>query len=148
LHRDGYPHFHVLLVGPGIAKREILGFIRHIWSEVHQLGNIDIKVIKNLKHSVNYLLKYLVKDPQRIDDNKKLFTSSKDALEKTVKKDWLATKFTMGDCFKENDIIHTKEIDISGLSAEEMAIVIEENLGFFDCIQSHDLLDIFYPEKK
>lgn len=60
--RDGYPHFHVLLLGPDANKRGLLEFIRQYWVEVYSMGNVDIQWMKKgLGGGLNYAIKYLTK---------------------------------------------------------------------------------------
>ncbi len=40
-HGDGFPHFHVLLVGPGIAPKAVLQTIRDLWVDKYGMGNVD-----------------------------------------------------------------------------------------------------------
>ena len=61
-HKDGFPHFHVLIVGHAIAPKEVLGHIRSLWTEKYGMGNIDLQVLrKGLGAGVNYIMKYLTK---------------------------------------------------------------------------------------
>ena len=60
--RDGYPHFHVLLLGPDANKRGLLEFIRQYWVGVYSMGNVDIQSMKKgLGGGLNYAIKYLTK---------------------------------------------------------------------------------------
>lgn len=60
--RDGYPHFHVILVGPDANKRGLLEFCRKYWTDEYQMGNVDIaKMDRGIGGALNYAVKYLTK---------------------------------------------------------------------------------------
>lgn len=88
--QDGYPHFHVLLVGKAIAPITVLSFIERLWRSKYRLGFIRINCadesIKDYIHAIRYITKYMTKDLRPIASGKRLFTASKGALEKIVKK--------------------------------------------------------------
>lgn len=58
---DGYPHIHMLLLGPEIADRTILQFIRDQWTARYEMGNVDIQLVKNVAGAGSYVVKYLSK---------------------------------------------------------------------------------------
>lgn len=47
--RDGYPHYHILMVGEAIASKEVLPFIRGLWCKRYGMGNVDIKYCQEIK---------------------------------------------------------------------------------------------------
>lgn len=94
--RDGYPHYHVLLVGKGIESKNILNSIRELWCYKYGLGNIDLKLITSIKHGINYITKYMLKSEGVFMKKGHKFSASKDALQKKQKVTWLEKKFYMG----------------------------------------------------
>lgn len=61
LQPSGYPHIHLLALGPGIAGKDILDFVRQEWSVSMGMGNVDIQVVRTPRGVANYLVKYLTK---------------------------------------------------------------------------------------
>lgn len=61
LQPSGYAHLHVILLGSGIAGREILDIIRAFWCGKLHMGNIDLTVVQNLNHAAHYVTKYISK---------------------------------------------------------------------------------------
>lgn len=55
-------HFHMLLIGPGIASRDILDFVRGLWTVRYGMGNVDVQLVRSLHGAVHYVTKYLSKD--------------------------------------------------------------------------------------
>ena len=94
--RDGYPHYHVLLVGAGIANKNILSKIRNLWVSKYGMGNIDLKPVTSLEHAVRYITKYMLKSEGVFMKNGKKYTASKDALQPITKRTWMEKKFYMG----------------------------------------------------
>jgi hypothetical protein len=91
--RDGYPHFHVLLSGQNIARKEVLEYIETMWQDEYGLGFVRLNVITNdLLHGIRYATKYLTKrgtvktDRLNIKRHARLFSSSRGALQKREKK--------------------------------------------------------------
>ena len=94
--RDGYPHFHILLIGSAITPKDILEYIRRLWCEKYQMGFVwatAAREIKSFKHAVRYATKYLTKSdikkkPGRYNIKKgaRLFSASRGALQKMAKK--------------------------------------------------------------
>lgn len=96
-HKDGFPHYHVLLVGNAIAGKEVLGTIRRLWCDTYKMGNVDLKVLKSGKHGVRYITKYLTKSLGRYP-NKRKFSPSKGALVPTEKPgEWIYKKIRWGE---------------------------------------------------
>lgn len=94
--RDGYPHFHIILCGGVIAPKDILGNIRHLWTELYGMGNVDIQKKKSSspKDMVKYALKYIAKNPPELPKGKRLYSSSRGALCPVVKhnKKWILSR--------------------------------------------------------
>lgn len=64
LQRDGFPHWHVILVGDAIAPKDVLPMIERYWRDRCGLGFVKINRLKgedNIKRAVGYVLKYLFK---------------------------------------------------------------------------------------
>lgn len=59
--RDGYPHYHLLLLGPEIADKSILPFMVGLWTEKYGMGNADVEVVRNPKSMGWYISKYVSK---------------------------------------------------------------------------------------
>jgi hypothetical protein len=90
--KDGYPHFHILLVGRSIADKEILQYIENLWRDHYKMGFVRLNVITNdLKHGIRYATKYLTKKENQkgrpnIRRYARLFTASRGALEPMPKR--------------------------------------------------------------
>lgn len=97
--RDGFPHFHVLLAGEGIRRKEILLEIVKLWNGLYGLGFIKINALKHItsiEKAVKYVLKYLFKEPMKLEARKRLYAASKNALAKNQKKTtWSSVVFRM-----------------------------------------------------
>lgn len=91
LHKDGYPHFHVLLAGKNVIPKELLSDIEWSWQEVSEMGFVKINTglkkqgFNDVKHAINYMLKYISKNIQKVGKNKRIFTASRGALLKIDK---------------------------------------------------------------
>lgn len=92
----GWPHFHVLLVGDGIARKEFLEDIENLWRNLYGMGFVWLKQIKNFTHAIRYITKYLTKDIEPVGFNKRVFTASKGALVPIQKRSWYLKDFKMG----------------------------------------------------
>lgn len=81
-HKDGFPHFHVLLVGRTIVPKGILADFRRTWTDLHGMGNVDIQKnrLGSPMKAVRYLLKYLTKTPADLPKGKRVYTASRGAL--------------------------------------------------------------------
>lgn len=81
--RDGYPHFHVIMVGRAVVDRSVYWFIRRLWNEKYGQGFVDVqwRDVKNIKHAVLYVTKYLTKCPVPMRKYMRVFTNSRSALE-------------------------------------------------------------------
>lgn len=93
LHEDGFPHFHVLLVGDSVAPFSIRSDIKRLWEQNYGMGFANIKWLdKGAKYAVHYVTKYLTKAQQPIRRFARFFTSSRDALApvQRYKPFWLA----------------------------------------------------------
>lgn len=98
LHQDGWPHFHVMLVGKTIVPKEIHEHIRHFWCDVNGMGFIRLNCIdfKDGKHATNYMLKYITKNIQKVGKGKRVFTASVGALVKLIKPEWQSVMVYLG----------------------------------------------------
>jgi hypothetical protein len=57
--KRGWPHIHILLVAPRVAKR----WLSHQWLELTGCYIVDIQQVSSVSHAARYLAKYLAKDP-------------------------------------------------------------------------------------
>jgi len=95
-HKDGWPHFHVLLVGNAIAGREVHAEISRLWRDVYGLGFIKLNEVKNFEHAVRYITKYLTKDLAPIGKGKRVYSASKGALVPAVRRTWYHSRVWLG----------------------------------------------------
>lgn len=86
LHEDGYPHYHVLLVGEAIAPAKILSHITRLWRS-YGLGFVKLNVLRSdgrfdgtVKGAVKYILKYLFKKPAELEGKCRRYSAAKGAL--------------------------------------------------------------------
>lgn len=110
LHKDGWPHFHVMLVGETIVPKSIQDHIRHYWQDQNGMGFIRLNCIdfKDGKHATNYMLKYITKNIQKVGKGKRIFTASVGALVKRIRREWSSVLVYLGslDPTTENTIIY------------------------------------------
>lgn len=66
LQPSGYPHIHVLILGPGIASKGVLEWVRGVWCGKYGMGNIDIQVVKQVEGVAHYMAKYLSKQKEGV----------------------------------------------------------------------------------
>ena len=94
---DGYPHFHVVLVGDAISRKEILRDIERLWRFKYGMGFVKLNVVTNsLEHAIRYIMKYLSKNPVSMGKHKRIFTASRGALAPVTKSVWLKKEFYYG----------------------------------------------------
>ena len=112
--QDGYPHYHILLVGKNIASKQILNQIEDLWRFRYGMGFVRLNVVtRSLMHGIRYLTKYLTKSadfkvPLR---GMRLFTASRGALEPIEKKEWIMKKIKIGFCRREDDEVREYDLD-------------------------------------
>lgn len=58
--KAGWPHAHMLLKAPKVAKR----WLSQNWRELTGSYIVDIQQVSSMQHAARYLAKYLAKDPQ------------------------------------------------------------------------------------
>ena len=64
LHADGFPHFHMLLIGaPFIAQKKIAEQWARLLGQAHAI--VDIRKVKGDEHAVRYVTKYLLKQSEK-----------------------------------------------------------------------------------
>lgn len=64
LQRDGFPHWHIIMVGDGIAPKYTLRMIEDYWRGSCGLGFVKLNRLRgdqDIKRAVGYVLKYLFK---------------------------------------------------------------------------------------
>lgn len=86
LHEDGYPHYHILLVGEAIAPAKILAHIRKLWRR-YGLGFVKLNMLRSdgrydgtVNCAVKYILKYLFKKPADLGGRCRRYSAAKGAL--------------------------------------------------------------------
>lgn len=84
-HKDGFPHFHVLFVGPQITGKGFYRHIENVWRSNYQMGFVWVKTVYNVEHGVNYMCKYLTKSLEPIKQYQRLFSASRGALAPSIK---------------------------------------------------------------
>jgi hypothetical protein len=97
-HQDGVPHYHILFVGNACIPRHFLGAMEKLWQQHYGFGWVKLNRIRwaDRRHAINYILKYLTKNPKKPGFRKRLFTVSKGSLEPTHKKQWEITQIILG----------------------------------------------------
>lgn len=134
LHKSGYPHLHVLLVGINIAPTNILGMIKKLWRKKYGMGYVKLNARKEsqtLKGAINYITKYMTKCTEFGNDfaGVRLFTASRGALERTIKQEhhWLAYKMQFGVSNENDEIAHVwefaEDVQMEDIPAEHRYIV-------------------------
>jgi len=115
-HKDGFPHFHVVMIGENIAKKDILDEIKELWCLKYGLGYVKMNIITNSPvHAIRYITKYLTKGVESMGKGKKIFTASRGALEKKKKFDWLDKRVFIG-CVRDGEngvVVEEHEVDMS-----------------------------------
>jgi len=98
--QDGYPHYHVLIAGRGIAPRYVLRMIEDAWRAEYGMGFVKLHKIYDVERAIKYVLKYLFKEPA-IYDELRLFSSSRGSLQpKTPSEyEWTHLKYVFG-CYR------------------------------------------------
>lgn len=69
--KQGEPHLHILFRGPYIPQQ----WLSEVMSELAQSPIVDIRAIKNLKHVVRYVAKYVTKKPAQFGTAKRYWLS-------------------------------------------------------------------------
>jgi hypothetical protein len=111
--RDGYPHFHVLFAGSAIVPVGLLFDIKWSWENQSHMGFVKLNSklkktgFNNVKHAINYMLKYITKEIIKIGKNKRIFTCSRGALLKVDKLQYRSMLVYLGsvypnDCSVDN----------------------------------------------
>lgn len=81
--RDGYPHFHILCIGPSANDPDFLKMLRYYWTKKYGMGSsLNVQVIKygpraGLKYIMKYLTKYTSSVLEFLPKNCRLVTWSK-----------------------------------------------------------------------
>lgn len=105
-HSDGVPHFHVLFAGKAVAPKSFADTLARLWKK-YGLGFVKINLIKDhkgrpcrgfqdLKHAINYLLKYITKGITSAGKWKRVFTCSQKTLMPLEKGEWDRMEIVMG----------------------------------------------------
>lgn len=118
LHKDGWPHFHVLLVGDNIAPKSLLPSIQALWCTKYGLGYVKLNKVdfNSAKHAINYMLKYITKDIKKVAPYKRIFTASVGAMLKTIKTEWQKIRVHMG-------FVQDRGIMEYSIDGQKMAII-------------------------
>jgi len=150
---DGYPHFHVLVIGSSVIPKNILESVRRIWTYNYGLGNVDIRIPKwGHKGAVRYVMKYL-SDPRKrmmaLPLNTKRYTSSHGLLMSVKKKeDGRFTWYEMGFIEEfDGKITGYREIWVTADERQFYKVNEEKNLkelcDWFDTQCGHYQLPMF-----
>lgn len=88
---DGYPHYHVLMVGDNIAPKSVLDKIDYLWRTKYKMGFVRINAIKGIKKTISYVIKYITKGKEiNLVYKMRTYSGSRGILEKVpIKKKWL-----------------------------------------------------------
>lgn len=81
---DGYPHIHLLLMGPGIAGKWIMRFINDVWTCLG-MGRSSVEMVRDVGGVGRYLAKYLSKEKSKADQKGKRVWSISRRLRAMVK---------------------------------------------------------------
>lgn len=73
----GWAHIHLLVMGGDCWKKDILPFVRSLWTDRYGLGNVDVRIVENSKHAAWYITKYVTKGLESGAKSKKCFSMSK-----------------------------------------------------------------------
>lgn len=116
--KDGYVHFHVLLVGDAVRPKRILESIRRLWSYKYFgcFANVDIRTVKDFQHSVRYVTKYMLKKEYQMQPTFGVWWSaSRGALNAVWKpiRDGLPTFFSMSSKSTERTVVIDSDEKIS-----------------------------------
>jgi len=108
--QNGYPHYHVLMVGHAIATKTIYKSIENLWIKKYHMGFFWLDVLKyGLGGGINYVMKYLTKEIKQIKPNSRIFTASKGALMKKDKKKWIRSEIYIGTVRGEGENVRVYE---------------------------------------
>lgn len=98
---DGYPHYHVLLVGEAIAPKQVLDDIERVWCREAGLGFVKINQVKaaggdngGIASAIKYCLKYLFKASPTFKRTRR-YTSSRGGIEPPYASDRVWWRLTM-----------------------------------------------------
>jgi len=114
-HKDGVPHLHLLLVGKAIVPKSFRGSLEKLWQK-YGMGFVKVNTIKDktgrsiqyfndVKHAVNYMLKYLTKDITKPGRYKRIFSCSQETLLKIEKKEWEVMQIIFGSFDDQGNIV-------------------------------------------
>lgn len=138
--QDGFPHFHVLLVGKNIVPKTILEKVKKLWCIKYHMGFIwvtsESQKIKSIRHAIRYITKYMSKGVTIIRKKSRIFTASRGALMAINKplKNWIEKRVYIGRSTTEGVI----ETDITDKKSFEVRQMLKEALSksyalsFFD----------------
>jgi hypothetical protein len=117
--QDGFPHFHVLLVGHGIRRKEILQEIVKLWSGIYGLGFIKLNALKRgeghgIENAIKYVLKYLFKGPYQGEKVRmRVYATSKGAMAK-----WEKMSLWFNATFRANTSVEFVVRNILGMEVD------------------------------
>lgn len=120
-HKDGVPHFHILLVGNAVIPKSLLSSVERLWCERYGMGFVKLNTPKektgktyfnDAKHAINYMLKYITKDMVSAGRYKRVFSASRGSLVRLQKRKWEKMEIYMGRV--DDNGIHEEKIEIDG----------------------------------
>lgn len=149
LHKDGVPHFHVLLAGKNIVPIDLLSHIENLWRFKYGFGFVKLNTpykatgkhhFNNAKHAVNYMLKYITKDVLSAGKYKRVFSASRDALLKKIKGQLKMYHIVFG------------HIDDKGIKEETLYFTDQDTLtpaeiATIETMMKRRMQDLFTPER-
>ena len=116
-HRDGFPHFHIILVGDAIRPISVLPYIEALWRGKYKMGFVKMNVSKNPFndgiHAIRYITKYMTKDLNNMGKNKRIFTASQGALMPRGKRDTYKSEIVIGTVLTDENggtYVHEEKI--------------------------------------
>ena len=140
--QDGYPHFHILIVGHAIAEKEVLAHIRDLWCGKYEMGNIDLQVLKKgLRGGVKYVMKYLTKCMEPIAPKKRIFTASRGALLSIKKpfREYIEKGFFLGQLDEETGFRSFELGSVSDLPEEGREKIVR---AFCDLVMTGGMMEV------
>jgi hypothetical protein len=78
--KDGYPHIHLLMLGPGVADKDFLKACTDLWEKKFDMGDCDVDWKEGIVGAVTYLTKYVTKGCEGSIARSRVFSISQSLL--------------------------------------------------------------------